>query len=116
MPLNMSSRPRDNLPPLEHRFSGENAMRTLLYLYQGQRGQLALASLCFVIKHSPVWLMPAITAHTPPPTTRTAASTRSARERPDNWLNRPAACWKRPGWPSNVLGYLMFMAQYPARN
>jgi ATP-binding cassette subfamily B protein len=38
-------------------------MRTLLYLYQGQRGQLALASLCFVIKHSPVWLMPAITAN-----------------------------------------------------
>lgn len=37
-------------------------MRTLFYLYKGQRGQLAIATLCFVIKHSPVWLMPAITA------------------------------------------------------
>jgi ATP-binding cassette subfamily B protein len=63
MSLNMSTRPRDNLPPLEHRFSGENAMRTLLYLYRGERRQLALASLWFVIKHSPVWLMPAITAN-----------------------------------------------------
>ena len=59
----MSTRPGDNLPPLEHRFSGEHPLRTLLYLYQGQRRQLAVASLCFVIKHSPVWLMPAITAN-----------------------------------------------------
>ena len=63
MALNMSNRPRDNRPPLEHRFSGEHPLRTLVYLYHGQRGQLAVASLCFVIKHSPVWLMPAITAN-----------------------------------------------------
>lgn len=48
--------------PLEHRFSGEKPSRTLLYLYQGQRRRLVLATLCFVVKHSPVWLMPAITA------------------------------------------------------
>jgi ATP-binding cassette subfamily B protein len=63
MILNMSDRPRDNRPPLEHRFSGEHPLRTLLYLYRGQRRQLAIASFCFVIKHSPVWLMPAITAN-----------------------------------------------------
>lgn len=48
--------------PLEHRFSGENPLRTLLFLYRGQRRRLVLATLCFVVKHSPVWLMPAITA------------------------------------------------------
>lgn len=48
--------------PLEHRFSGENPLRTLLFLYRGQRRRLLLATLCFVVKHSPVWLMPAITA------------------------------------------------------
>jgi len=48
--------------PLEHRFSGENPLRTLLYLYRGQRPRLVLATLCFIVKHSPVWLMPAITA------------------------------------------------------
>jgi ATP-binding cassette subfamily B protein len=63
MALNMPARPHDNRPPLDHRFSGEHPLRTLLYLYQGQRGQLAVASLCFVVKHSPVWLMPAITAN-----------------------------------------------------
>jgi ATP-binding cassette subfamily B protein len=59
----MPARPRDSRPPLEHRFSGENPLRTLLYLYKGERRQLILASLCFVVKHSPVWLMPAITAN-----------------------------------------------------
>ena len=59
----MSARPGDTRHPLEHRFSGEHPLRTLLYLYRGQRRQLATASLCFVIKHSPVWLMPAITAN-----------------------------------------------------
>lgn len=48
--------------PLEHRFLGEKPSRTLLYLYRGQQRRLLLAALCFVVKHSPVWLMPAITA------------------------------------------------------
>ncbi len=58
----MSSRPADNRHPLEHRFSGEHPSRTLLYLFRGQRRQLVIATLCYVVKHSPVWLMPAITA------------------------------------------------------
>jgi len=58
----MPSPRQDAAHPLEHRFSGEHPIRTLLYLYSGQRRQLLLATLCFIIKHSPVWLMPAITA------------------------------------------------------
>src|SRR3569623_1999424 len=58
----MPSQRQADTHPLEHRFSGENPVRTLLYLYKGQRRQLLLATLCFIIKHSPVWLMPAITA------------------------------------------------------
>jgi ATP-binding cassette, subfamily B, bacterial len=48
---------------LEHRFQGENPFRTLLYLYSGQKGRLTLAVLFFIIKHSPVWLMPLLTAN-----------------------------------------------------
>lgn len=54
---------RDAQHPLEHRFSGEHPLRTLLYLYRGERGRLAAASVCFIFKHSPMWLMPAITAN-----------------------------------------------------
>jgi ATP-binding cassette subfamily B protein len=48
---------------LETRFSGERPARTLARLYREHLGGLALASVYFVVKHSPVWLMPAITAH-----------------------------------------------------
>jgi len=58
----MFSRPADDRHPLERRFSGEHPARTLLYLYRGQGRRLLLATLCYVVKHSPVWLMPAITA------------------------------------------------------
>jgi ATP-binding cassette subfamily B protein len=59
----MPSRPADYRHPLEHRFAGEHPLRTLLYLFEGQRRPLGVATLCFIIKHSPVWLMPAITAN-----------------------------------------------------
>jgi ATP-binding cassette, subfamily B, bacterial len=58
----MAMRPSDRLPPLEHRFSGEHPLRTLSYLYREERTPLALATVAFIIKHSPVWLMPAIIA------------------------------------------------------
>jgi ATP-binding cassette, subfamily B, bacterial len=48
---------------LEHRFQGENPFRTLFYLYSGQKGRLGLAILFYIIKHSPVWVMPLITAN-----------------------------------------------------
>ncbi|HUL55278.1 MAG TPA: ABC transporter ATP-binding protein [Opitutaceae bacterium] len=59
----MSSRSAPDRHPLERRFSGEHPLRTLRYLFHGQRRPLAIATLCFVVKHSPVWIMPAITAN-----------------------------------------------------
>src|SRR5512142_579841 len=49
--------------PLEHRLHGENPLRTLLFLYRGERGRLLTGVACFVVKHSPVWLMPWLTAN-----------------------------------------------------
>ncbi len=49
--------------PLEHRFFGEHPLRTLLFLYRGERGRLLVGVACFVVKHSPVWLMPWLTAN-----------------------------------------------------
>jgi ATP-binding cassette subfamily B protein len=49
--------------PLEHRFRGEHPVQTLWYLYRGERGRLLRGVVYFVIKHSPVWLMPLLTAN-----------------------------------------------------
>jgi len=49
--------------PLEHRFRGENPLRTLLFLYRGERRRLLAGAVFFVIKHSPVWMMPLLTAN-----------------------------------------------------
>ena len=51
--------PGSSLDP--HR-PGEQALRTLLHLYRGERRRLVLALGFFVIKHSPVWIGPLITA------------------------------------------------------
>ncbi len=53
----------EELNPLEHRFQGENALRTLLYLYKGERGKLLRGVAFYIVKHSPVWLMPLLTAN-----------------------------------------------------
>lgn len=53
-----SSSPR----PLDHRYRGEHPVRTLAYLFRADRGRLAWAVLVFTVKHSPVWLLPLITA------------------------------------------------------
>lgn len=47
---------------LDHRYRGENPLRTLGHLFRPDRGRLVLAALIFVVKHSPVWLLPLITA------------------------------------------------------
>jgi ATP-binding cassette, subfamily B, bacterial len=49
--------------PLEHRYRGETPLRTLWYLLSDQRWRLLLAALIFVVKHSPVWLTPLLTAN-----------------------------------------------------
>lgn len=38
-------------------------VRTLLSLYRGNYGKLFLSTLCYIIKHSPVWALPIITAN-----------------------------------------------------
>ncbi|MFI6339245.1 ABC transporter ATP-binding protein [Streptomyces sp. NPDC050535] len=48
--------------PLDHRYRGEHPIRTLIYLFRADRRRLAVAFLVFTVKHSPVWLLPLITA------------------------------------------------------
>ena len=48
--------------PLDHRYRDEHPIRTLAYLFREDRRRLALAVVVFTIKHSPIWLLPLITA------------------------------------------------------
>ncbi|WP_234538519.1 ABC transporter ATP-binding protein [Streptomyces shenzhenensis] len=48
--------------PLDHRYRGEHPVRTLAYLLRADRRKLAAAVGVFTVKHSPVWLLPLITA------------------------------------------------------
>ena len=50
-------------PLLEHNYQGESPLRTLWFLFEGDRLHLLIAALVFVVKHSPVWLMPLLTAN-----------------------------------------------------
>jgi ATP-binding cassette subfamily B protein len=47
----------------EQRDRGDQAVRTLRLLYRGERRRLVLALVFFVIKHSPVWIGPLVTAN-----------------------------------------------------
>ena len=46
-----------------HRFRGEHPLRTLAYLARPDRGRLALGALFFMVKASPTWLLPLVTAN-----------------------------------------------------
>ncbi|MFI8192605.1 ABC transporter ATP-binding protein [Streptomyces sp. NPDC085946] len=48
--------------PLDHRYRGEHPIRTLAYLFRADRARLAAAVVVFTVKHSPIWLLPLITA------------------------------------------------------
>lgn len=48
--------------PLDHRYRDEHPIRTLAYLLRADRRRLAAAVLVFTVKHSPIWLLPLITA------------------------------------------------------
>ncbi|KUN30202.1 ABC transporter [Streptomyces antibioticus] len=48
--------------PLDHRYEGEHPIRTLAYLFRADRRRLAAAVGIFTVKHSPIWLLPLITA------------------------------------------------------
>lgn len=52
-----------DLNPLERRYQGEHPLRTLWYLFDAERGKLALAMVIYIIKHSPVWILPLLTAN-----------------------------------------------------
>jgi len=47
---------------IEEGFDGARPVRTLLRLYAGQRGRMLLAGVAFTLKHSPVWVVPVLTA------------------------------------------------------
>ncbi|MBB2923993.1 ABC transporter ATP-binding protein [Cellulomonas cellasea] len=47
---------------LEDRYQGGRPLRTLAYLFAGQRRRLLVAAVAFAFKHSPVWIMPVLTA------------------------------------------------------
>lgn len=48
---------------IEDDYDGSHPVRTLLRLHRGQGGRLCLAMLAYVLKHSPVWVIPAVTAN-----------------------------------------------------
>ncbi|NUS07415.1 MAG: ABC transporter ATP-binding protein [Nonomuraea sp.] len=48
--------------PLDHRYRDEHPIRTLGYLFRADRRHLIAAVGVFTVKHSPVWLLPLITA------------------------------------------------------
>ncbi|MET9594135.1 ABC transporter ATP-binding protein [Streptomyces sp. NPDC006516] len=58
----LSAEPLAPFDHLDHRYRGENPVRTLGHLFRPDRGRLALAVALFVVKHSPIWLLPLITA------------------------------------------------------
>jgi ATP-binding cassette subfamily B protein len=49
--------------PVDHHYRGEHPLRTLAYLAREDRARLALGSFVFLIKSSPTWLLPLITAN-----------------------------------------------------
>ena len=50
-------------PLLEHHYRGEDPLRTLGYLFKTERRHLLAAIGIYVIKHSPVWMLPLLTAN-----------------------------------------------------
>jgi ATP-binding cassette subfamily B protein len=47
----------------QHKFIGENPIKTIWFLTKGQRRNLGLSFIFFTIKHSPAWLLPLLTAN-----------------------------------------------------
>jgi ATP-binding cassette subfamily B protein len=47
----------------QHRFHGRRPLRTVAYLCREDRSRLALGAVVFLVKASPTWLLPLITAN-----------------------------------------------------
>ncbi len=54
---------KPSLRSLEDNYRGDRPLKTLLYLYREDGSKIALSMLFYVIKHSPVWLMPLVVAN-----------------------------------------------------
>ncbi|MDM7855548.1 ABC transporter ATP-binding protein [Cellulomonas alba] len=50
-------------PLLEDTYDGAHPVRTLTGLFRGQRRNVGVATAAFVVKHSPVWVIPLLTAN-----------------------------------------------------
>ncbi len=50
-------------PPLEESYDGAHPIRTLGHLFRPQRRRMVVAGLAFAAKHSPIWVIPALTAN-----------------------------------------------------
>ncbi|GIH90579.1 ABC transporter ATP-binding protein [Planobispora siamensis] len=48
---------------LDHRYRGEHPIRTLAYLFAEERLKLLVAVFAFLVKHSPIWVLPFVTAN-----------------------------------------------------
>lgn len=53
----------NNQDILEPFYSGEHSLKTLWQLVADQQRKLILAAILFIIKHSPVWILPMLTAN-----------------------------------------------------
>jgi ATP-binding cassette subfamily B protein len=53
---------QSQIAELVERYQGERPWSTLLELHRGDRGRLALSLGFYVIKHSPVWILPVVVA------------------------------------------------------
>jgi ATP-binding cassette subfamily B protein len=53
----------ENQGVLERRYQGEHPLRTLWFIAANERWKFVFAFLLFVVKHSPVWLLPLLTAN-----------------------------------------------------
>ena len=48
--------------PLEDRYRGDRPVTTAVRLFRGQGTRLLGGAVAFTVKHSPVWVMPVLTA------------------------------------------------------
>jgi ATP-binding cassette, subfamily B, bacterial len=46
-----------------HRYDGESPLRTLAHLFESDRGRVLGAVAAYLVKHTPIWLLPLITAN-----------------------------------------------------
>jgi ATP-binding cassette subfamily B protein len=93
-----------HLAEVEHRYSGENPFRTLLYLFEDQKSRVAIAFILFSIKHSPSWVIPLLTANIIDVISQHKSST-------ELFINIAIlACVTLQNWPVNVL-YVRFQSR-----